>query len=157
MKHRILPLTFTAVGLMTSMASTAKDVYVYSPTGTDMGMTANVKSIVFDNGKMTLVPETGENVDIELTDLGCFSFNSLNLSGISVTENTDITVAMNGDILSVTSSAEISEIRIYNVLGIMTGHCFPSANEATMEIGTRGVNIVLVTAGGITRTYKIAR
>lgn len=157
MKHRILPLTFTAVGLMTSMASSAKDVYVYSPTGIDMGMTANVKSIVFDNGKMTLVPETGENVDIELSDLGCFSFNSLNLSGISVTENTDITVTMNGDILSVTSSAEISEIRIYNVLGIMTGHCSPSANEATMEIGTRGVNIVLVTAGGITRTYKIAR
>lgn len=157
MKHIILPLTFIAVGLMTSMASSVKDVYVYSPTGTDMGMTANVKSIVFDNGKMTLVPETGENVDIELSDLGCFSFNSLNLSGISVTENTDITVAMNGDILSVTSSAEISEIRIYNVLGIMTGHCYPSANEATMEIGTRGVNIVLVTAGGITRTYKIAR
>lgn len=157
MKHRILPLIFTGIGLMTSMSSSAKDVYVYSPTGTDMGMTANVKRIVFDNGTMTLVPETGENVDIVLSDLGCFSFSPLNLSGISVTENADITVAMKGDNLSVTSNAEISEIRIYNVFGIMTDHCAPSACEASIKISTHGVNIVVVKAGGITRTYKIAR
>lgn len=157
MKHIILPLILASIGMMASMTSSAKDVYVYSPTGTDMGMTANVKRIVFDNGKMTLVPERGENVNIELSDLGCFSFKSLDFSGISVTENTGITVTMNGDILSVTSNSEISEIRVFNVFGIMTDHCSPSANEATMEIGTRGVNIVLVTAGGITRTYKIAR
>lgn len=157
MKHRILPLIFLAVGVMIPMTSFAKDVYVYSPTGADMGMTANVKRIVFDNGKMTLVPETGENVDIELSDLGRFSFKSLVLSGISVAENVDITLTMNNDILSVASNAEISEIRVYNVFGTMTEHCSPAAYEATMEIGTRGVSIVLVTAGGITRTYKIAR
>lgn len=157
MKHRFLPVILSGIGLMVTFGSTAKDVYVYSPAGVSIGSSAEVKRIVFDNGKMSLVPETGENVDIEMSDLGCFSFKPLEFSGISDVENVGITVKMNGDILSVASTAEISEICIYNVFGIMTGHSTPAACEATMNIGTSGVYIVAVTAGGITQTYKISK
>lgn len=157
MKHRFFPVILSGVGLMMTLGVTAKDVYVYSPAGEKIGSAGEVKRIVFDNGKMTLVPETGEDVNIELSDLGCFSFSPLDFSGISDVEDTGITVKMNGDILSVTSTAEISEIRIYNIFGIMTGHSTPAACEATMSIGTSGVYIVAVTAGGITQTYKISR
>ena len=83
MKHNILALTLTGLGLMASVAASAKDVYVYSTTGNEMGRTDNVKQIVFDNGKITIVPHSGEKADYSLADVGCVSFKYLDLNGIS--------------------------------------------------------------------------
>ncbi len=62
-----------------------------------------------------------------------------------------------GSMLSVTSASEISEIRVYNVLGELIGSCTPGACEAIMTVNARGLGIVVVAAGGIVQTYKIVR
>lgn len=157
MKHRIFPFIFAGIGLMASFNAEAKDVYVYSPAGTVLGTTTEVKRIEFNNGNMILVPQKGESVDIDLSQLGYFAFKPIGSSSVSSIENTNATVRLIGDILSVTSTSEIAEIRIYNVLGEMTGHCEPAACAATMTVNTRGLNIVVVEAGGISQTYKIVR
>lgn len=157
MKHRISPFIFAGIGLMASFNAEAKDVYVYSPAGTVLGKTTEVKRIEFNNGNMILVPQKGESVDIDLSQLGYFAFKPIGSSSVSPIENTTATVRLIGDILSVTSTSEIAEIRIYNVLGEMTGHCEPAACAATMTVNTRGLNIVVVEAGDISQTYKIVR
>lgn len=157
MKHRIFPFIFAGIGLMASFNAEAKDVYVYSPAGTVLGKTTEVKRIEFNNGNMILVPQKGESVDIDLSRLGYFAFKPIGSSSVSPIENTTATVRLIDDILSVTSTSEIAEIRIYNVLGEMTGHCAPAACAATMTVNTRGLNIVVVEAGGISQTYKIVR
>lgn len=158
MKHSIFPLILTGIGLMASFDATAKDVYVYSPAGENLAQATEIKRIEFDKkGKMILVPEIGDKVNVDLSQMGCFAFKPLEFSGISSTERIDATVRLIGDILSVTSASEITEIRIYNVLGEMTGHCAPAACAATMTVNARGLNIVVVETGGITQTYKIVR
>lgn len=157
MKHNILALTLAGLGLMASVSASAKDVYVYSTTGNEMGRTDNVKQIVFDNGKITIVPHSGEKADYSLADVGCVSFKYLGLNGISAPEAAGITAALNGGTLSVTSDSVISEIRVYNTAGSLTGYCAPSACRATMKIDTRGVSFVVVNGDGVSRTFKIAR
>lgn len=158
MKHSIFPFILAGVGLMSALNVTAKDVYVYTPAGENLVQATEIKRIEFDkNGKMILVPESGDKVNVDLSRLGYFAFKPVGSSGVSSVECTEVTVRLLGDILSVTSASEITEIRIYNVLGEMTGHCAPAACAATMTVNARGLNIVVVETGGITQTYKIVR
>lgn len=156
MKHSVFSILI-GLGLMSVTDAVAKDVYVYTPSGESLGTATEVKRIEFNNGNMILIPEVGENVDIDLSKLGYFAFRPIESSGVSSIENTGATVYLAGDILSVTSASEISEIRIYNVLGEMTGHCAPASCTATMTVNGKGLSIVVVEAGGISQTYKIVR
>lgn len=157
MKHRVIPFVLTGIGMLAAFNAVAKDVYVYSPAGAVLESATEIKRIEFNNGNMILVPEKGVKVDIDLSQLGYFAFKPIGSSGVSSIEYADVTVKLIGDILYVTSESEITGIRIYNVLGEMTGHCAPAACAATMTVNTRGLNIVVVEAGGISQTYKIVR
>lgn len=157
MKHRVIPFILTGIGMLAAFNAGAKDVYVYSPAGVVLESATEIKRIEFNNGNMILVPQKGEKVDIDLSQLGYFAFKPIGSSGVSSIEYADATVNLVGDILYVTSSSEITGIRIYNVLGEMTGHCSPAACAATMTVNTRGLNIVIVETGGISQTYKIVR
>ena len=140
------------IGLLSAPHSAARDVYAYSPDGVSIGGAKEVSRIEFDkSGRIVLVPEKGESVDI---DISRFAY----LSGIgSIGKTEGITTVFSGDVFTVTSESEITEIRVYDVLGEMTNHCVPASCSATVTVSTPGLNIVTVKTGGITRTYKIIR
>lgn len=140
-----------------SLRYSQRCVCLHSPNGEVLGKATEIKRIEFANGKMSLVPEIGEKTEIALSDLGYFAFKPLESSGVSVIENADVTVSISGNILSVTSASEITEIRIYNLRGELTGQSAPAASMATMTVNTPGLYIVAVEAGGITQIYKIVR
>ncbi|MBJ2195862.1 MAG: hypothetical protein JFT11_08890 [Muribaculaceae bacterium] len=157
MKHRTIPFILTGIGLITALNATSKNVYVHSSAGEVLESVTGVKRIEFGNGNMTLVPEIGKNVEIELSRLGFFAFKPIGTGGVPSIETTDAAVNLTGDILSVKCASEIEEIRIYNALGEMTGLYVPAACTATMTVDTGGLNIVVVKVGGVTQSYKIVR
>ena len=158
MKHRLLPFILIGIGALATLDAAGKDVYVYSSSGDATGQMTDVKRIEFIKaGKVTLVPEKGTNVDIDIAKFGYITFKPTGGSGISSVETVNAILRLDGDILSVTSASEITKVSIYNVLGEMTGQYAPAANTATLTVNTRGLNIVVVEAGGISQTYKIVR
>lgn len=157
MKHRVLFFSLIGIGLTVAADASAKDVYVYTPAGEALETATGIRRIEFVDGKMALVPESGEKIDIDLSQMGYFAFKPVGSDGVSSAESMNAIVNLSGDVLSVTSASEISEIRIYNVLGEMTGYYAPAACTATMTVNTRGLSIVVVEAGGKSQTYKIVR
>lgn len=157
MKNKVLFFSLIGIGLTVAADASAKDVYVYTPAGEALETATGIRRIEFVDGKMALVPESGEKIDIDLSQMGYFAFKPVGSDGVSSAESMNAIVNLSGDVLSVTSASEISEIRIYNVLGEMTGYYAPSACTATMTVNTRGLSIVVVEAGGKSQTYKIVR
>lgn len=157
MKNKVLFFSLIGIGLTVAADASAKDIYVYTPAGEALETATGIRRIEFVDGKMALVPESGEKIDIDLSQMGYFAFKPVGSDGVSSAESMNAIVNLSGDVLSVTSASEISEIRIYNVLGEMTGHYAPAACTATMTVNTRGLSIVVVEAGGRSQTYKIVR
>ncbi|MDE7115445.1 MAG: T9SS type A sorting domain-containing protein [Muribaculaceae bacterium] len=159
MRNNILIYMLAVVGLLTAQHSTAKDVYAYSPDGVSIGGAKEVSRIEYDkSGRIVLVLEKGEDVDIDISRFGYLTFRPEESSGIASIEKTEeITTVFFGDEFTVTSESEITEIRVYDVLGAMTNRCAPASCSATVTVNTPGLNIVTVETGGITRTYKIIR
>lgn len=157
MKNKVLFFSLIGIGLTVAADASAKDIYVYTPAGEALETATGIRRIEFVDGKMALVPESGEKIDIDLSQMGYFAFKPVGSDGVSSAEGMNAIVNLSGDVLSVTSASEISEIRIYNVLGEMTGYYAPAACTATMTVNTRGLSIVVVEAGGKSQTYKIVR
>ena len=159
MRHNIFIYMLAGIGLLSAPHSAARDVYAYSPDGVSIGGAKEVSRIEFDkSGRIVLVPEKGECVDIDISRFAYLTFRPEESSGIgSIGKTEGITTVFSGDVFTVTSESEITEIRVYDVLGEMTNHCVPASCSATVTVSTPGLNIVTVKTCGITRTYKIIR
>lgn len=148
----------TVTGAIASLNATAKDVYVYSSEGEALGQATEVRRIEFaKSGTVTLVPEKGDNVDVDIEKFAFLTFKPVPVNGISSVGRAGAIVRLDGGILSVTSETEITRVTAYNVLGELVAQSAPAANSATLAVDNHGLNIVVIEAGGISQTYKIVR
>jgi len=140
----------------------AQDVYVYKGESlTPVSTLKNVQKITFGDASVDFLLDSGESTQFTLDALDYFLFYD-RAQVVGITEATavsGISVACNGDVVSVESTETLTGVGIYSIEGVKIAAVKPTGKNATYSLAGSpdGVYLVKVEAGGKTVTQKVIK